>query len=228
MLETVLILPLVFLLLLLLFYFGRGMVREQHAKVANRYEAWRTVSEAPGAHPAAPDLNDDAPDSGPEWNQVFFGGHAANVHMSHRRVALPLARGAAVSHATSRSVDAGQTLASYFANLPAAMQVDIGVEHPASGNILSRYDRSISHRHIRQHNDWMAANGVRLLERQQPPIAIWLGGGSQARISHLVSNQFYGSFDASMASLQTSSNRYAGMVRGLYRASPGYQGPILP
>src|SRR5690349_531911 len=41
--ETVLVLPVLFVIFVLVIYMGRGLVRAQRGQVLDRYEAWRAV-----------------------------------------------------------------------------------------------------------------------------------------------------------------------------------------
>ena len=73
MTEMVLIIPLLAVIIALLFYFGRLVVRVHHASLTARYETWRQADDAPG-----PSSNDDTGHL--ELNRAFFNGNASEMH----------------------------------------------------------------------------------------------------------------------------------------------------
>ena len=90
--ETVLVLPIILAFLIMLLYFGRGIVRLQQARVMDRYEAWRKAAHVNiVVAQAETDYYRDGPAGtrlGPaglqstdntQLNQTFFGGHAASI-----------------------------------------------------------------------------------------------------------------------------------------------------
>lgn len=72
MTEMVLVIPLLAIVIALLFYFGRLVVRVHHASLMARYETWRHADAAPG-----PSSNDDLQHI--ELNGAFFNGNASEV-----------------------------------------------------------------------------------------------------------------------------------------------------
>jgi hypothetical protein len=88
MAEFVLIIPLIVMLLALLLYLGRLVVRVHHASVMARYEVWRQVNDAPGPHSEGP-AGEVSSDQQVLLNETFFGGKASQIVQSHNNGGFP-------------------------------------------------------------------------------------------------------------------------------------------
>lgn len=210
MIEMVLILPLLFVVLSLLIYLGRGVVRVQRAMVMDRYEAWHQAAHAPG-----PGI--DNPVDSPHLNQLFYGDNADEIvgdvdgGFSDRAVdqlfALAYAQSASTGALAQRHVNGSDT----------GLNVAFRVEHTTGNQLWQRFDGPIRHDHTRIGHDWAYVNGWN---------SSWerVGPYSQGLLEP-VRDVFLSDFDASLAQVAITDNDLAAHVRSMYLAEPGYVGP---
>jgi hypothetical protein len=220
--EMVLVVPLLVVVLALLTYFGRGMVRVQHASVMDRYELWRQIGGASdGGNPWGPHAaNNDYE----QLNQTFFGGNASTIAAGDNAPAFPDdAQQEMIERAGAYSPDGQNMLRRLFDNLPGGGSISLSTTHDNRVKLFEPFEGPINHAHTRIGNDWRFVNGqARQTDESWVP--------SDPRVTHnlLVVSEFFSEFDQQMESMGQAGNRYASMLRGLYRAQPGYAGPDVP
>jgi hypothetical protein len=148
MIETVLVLPLLLLITALVFFFGRGLVRAQHAQVMAGYGAWRTAAEAP-------DPSTDA-----QLNTVFFADHADEVASVAWGEALADAPDLLTTAAGNRTPDAQLLAQEVFERLPGPACARYKTTHRNSVPLFERFSGPLRLSHTRPGNDWRYANGM--------------------------------------------------------------------
>lgn len=222
--EMVLVLPLLMLILALLIFFGRGVVRGQHAQVMDRYEAWRSVSAAPG--PAAQGATDN-----PQLNQLFFGANAESIEYDLSSYFPGLAgdeltRAAAAVNAPNE-YHLSELVETSLRYNDRGRTVTFNTQHANRRRVWERFDQPTRHRHTRLGNDWAHVNGWNADADQQG-----LGGTANWRrtgpygpnVLPPLRDIFYPDFDADLANV---GNPLADAIRGLYLSRPGYAGPTV-
>ncbi len=242
MMELVLILPMIMLVLALLFFFGKVMVRTQQAQVMSRYEVWRDVANAPG-----PSSGSDA-NQHPQLNNTFFDGQAASLQWYHhggwypREVRMEL-----VELAAQYSSEAEETAQSLMF-VPFAE----GARQPHGHHegFIVDYDtgvplwRTLSSEFRRQF--WMMNNDWRHTIDWRASADQWINGVSinvRYRIGRSMRDVYFSEFDEELDNIdgdydpeyadypegpqQYSNNILAGFIRSFYLSDPSYRGPIV-
>lgn len=216
MTEMILVLPVLMLVLALVFYFGRAMVRVQRAVVMDRYETWRRVADAPGP------LAFDGDDQNRQLNTAFFAGNASSIHGS---VSDHLSRepSEALYEASAKySSDTSLLVEQSHDSFVNGMTVRFNTHHQETIPLWAALNRSINHSHTRIQNDWRFVNGW----DHQGPDAKPAGNGPSMLPE--VRDVFLLGLDDSLQAFQSNSgNHLAGSVRRLYLERGGYCGPTL-
>ena len=228
--EMVLVLPLLLVIVALLVFFGRGVVRVQHAQVMDRYEAWRQAAASPG--PAA-----QAPDDNPQLNQLFFGDNAASIEYAGNDYFPGLAVDRLIDAAITRNVPDHYQLpelveAATAGNAP-GRTVTFTTTHSNSVPLWERFNRPTRHRHTRIGNDWAHVNGWTAppgSAQDNPVSGQWLGGSADWRragpygpnVLPPIRDVFFPEFDADLANV---GNPLAEAIRSMYLSQNGYSGP---
>ncbi len=248
MMEFVLIIPLVMIILALLFYMGRLVVRVHHASVMARYETWRQVAQGPG-----PSSND--PLGHPQLNEAFFGGNASTIRHAVDDGAFPEEPYQDLITAASTQSSDARTLADALVyHSGGNMRNSHGHRegfHVMHDNTIDTWDRLIAvtgsdvenperspltRRHVRIGTDWPYTNDWRASDTQwrdtwgvdPHPLrarrdAFWLPWDLALDgvdgASHL---EYYNSRS------EVPGESLAGLVRGLYLYAPEYRGPVSP
>jgi len=216
MVETVMILPMIALVLLMLLYFGRGVVRVQRAQVMDRYEAWHGVAAAPG--PGADNATNNA-----QMNQLFMGDRAETIEYYQNGAFPSEAADRLVSYAFALSDATGNLVARQFSRGQHGRTVHFSTDHPPGNVIVEQYEGQILHGHTRLGNDWAYVNGWNVQSDDDLSFGRWERAGPYGP-SIMASSRdvFYSEFDESLAALDTPM---ANSVRNIYLAQPGYIGP---
>lgn len=211
MIELVLVLPLLFVLLTLMFFFGRELVRMQHADSMNRYESWRQAEHATG--PGG---------GGDELNVLFFLGEARDVSLASRSWFPPEPGQMVRTAAGQRSADAERLVDEMLVTLPGGRQVRTTTEHADSLRVWEELQGPIREQHVRLANHWRFVNGIE-----------WDAGSEQWRaaepgVTHdrLVEELFL--YDGLSRPLEATDTQLARTLRNLYLHVPGYSGPEVP
>lgn len=167
MAEMVLAIPFILLILTLLIFFGRGMVRVQHTQVVDRYEAWRINANVsyhePGVpHPAIPrPPYADTSTGSAMLNTTFFADHASEI-LVHGSNNLPgEALGLLIGQTAAFSGDAGAVASNVYYSLPSGLSYNVTVRHPHTLRIWQVFGTDIIHSHTLATQDWRYINGWR-------------------------------------------------------------------
>jgi hypothetical protein len=221
MTELVLVLPLILVLLSLLFYFGRGFVRMQHAGGMERYEAFRRAEHAPGPRGFT------TPRDNPQLDEVFFGGGASSISLRVDRAFPPEASDALITAASRYDENARRYGQELFAQLPAGVRVRFETEHAETNDFWRRFAGPIRHEYTRIGNDWRFVNGVRLVD-DADGAGVWRPGGAGVSNTRVLRDAFFLEFDERLAAEADRGTGLAETIRRFYLHQPGYAGPDLP
>lgn len=231
MTEMVLVVPFFLIVISLLFYLGRGLIRVQHTQVVDRYEAWRAASGAP--EPAANNTNNNT-----LLNQTFYSNkavtmefdeHNVRVHEADDQFALTVesdprltAEGAKLAHEIN-----SRNAAWFFAHVKS--------EHDMSASIWDKLDGPMYHTHIRMGHDWSFATLWRL---DPDPDIGWTSAGGGGRVETSIRETYFEPLEDALTNLVPSANdptpqdttpkpQLANRIKGLYVSSPHYRGPTV-
>lgn len=168
MTETVLVLPLIFFILALLFFFGQAMTRWQRSSVTDRYEAWRQTQYAPGPGAEFAKRGFDF-GSADQLNQAFFGDNADRLDIADRSgrinidepidtVAEEVARTAAPNDVPDYDpASAEQLVRELHRRTPAWWRIDLSTEHTSDVPLYERFAGPVRHQSTRIDGDWSFA-----------------------------------------------------------------------
>ena len=215
MTEMILVLPFLMLILAMVFYFGRGVVRIQRTQSMGRYEVWRSTARAPG-----PRYSEPGGPHGPLLNDTFFAGNAKSIGRSHWHDWFPDdAAHELEDEAQNFSSDTGELVEESHEAFPNGRTLRLSTKHDESVPLWKQFNRSIQHRHTRLDHEWKFANN-------------WSGSGPNARQSGggtwmlpEVRDVFMMDLDEPLEQLQNGGNYLAGNIRGIYTRRPHYRGP---
>jgi hypothetical protein len=254
MTETVLVLPLVFVVLALLFFFGRGMTRVQRANVSDRYEAWRQAQYA-----SAPGVSFDKHNrnfgTGGMLDDTFFGGNADALDVAERagrvNVSEPLeilaeeitaiaGSGAPTGYEPSSAEDYVRAL---HRRAPAWWRIDLSTQHRTDVPLYSRFADTVHHQHTVIDGDWAFVYWMEQEHRgEREPIHrvlvddVYLGTPSNDAdgLVDLYNYRpfaavglyytYYEDLDEPLEALEAQENSLAGSVRNIYMLVPDYIG----
>lgn len=223
--EMVLAMPLLILILFLLFYFGRGMVRVQRAQVADRYQAWFEVGRAPG------------PGGGGvpgQLNQMFFANNAESLVIDQADQFPADGMEQLVEDVAGVDSDAALLAERLGASLPSGRLVRLEAVHGETVPVWRQFEGPIRHAHIRIEHEWRFVNGWRResqLESQPwPSHGGWYPGGALASLLSPLRRTFFSEFDDGLAELDPDgpAGDMVRMIEGLYAQEPSYAGPSVP
>ena len=243
MTETVLVLPMLMLILSLIFYFGRVVVRTQHASVMARYETWRDVADAPGPQPTT-----DA-ENHPQLNSAFFADQAQSLqrHINDRAFptdTLDEVIGLAQSHSADAQLAAESILyrpPSDTPRLPHGHREGFTTQYDTNIPLWRRIDGPFQRRHVLMNNDWRYVIDWRACADGWPSSAT--GAGMRPHHARGVRDAFFADLDTALDAVdgdtdpeygdyddgpqQFDGQILAGFIRSLYLHEPAYRGPIV-
>lgn len=258
MMETVLVLPLIFVILALLFFFGQSMTRLQRSSVTDRYEAWRQTQYAPG--PGA-EFAKQYPDFGiaDPLNEVFFAGNASSLDVEDRSgridIAEPTDLVADAATQIALTLDypayspdvAGELVRERHDRSPAWWRVDLATEHTSSVQFYQRFAGPVRHQHTVVDGDWSYGSWIEQVHRGDRSIlaetleddVYFIGdrGDLTPDLDNLkphgvagVYETFYADFDSVLEQMdEQGDNPIAHSIRLIYLNTGGYRGPqVLP
>lgn len=221
MVETVFLLPFVFLIILLLIFLGWQFRRMAQLTNMDRYAVWEQVT--PGS--PGPDIQRlEREDRNPRLNQAFFGltsDQADQVDELFRNDGyMPQA------HEDLRAQLSDETF-SYFDHFithnPRAIRERFVARHPHISETITEMGIDQDMRngigHSRLNGDWRYVNGIRRTSNGWQPGDYRVTPGSSLR------EVFFAEFDDNIERYDNESNPLAGAIRDFYRAYPGYRGP---
>jgi len=256
--ETVLVLPLIFVILALLFFFGQSMTRLQRSSVTDRYEAWRQTQYAPGPGAEFGKLPCEFGDAD-LLNQAFFASNASDLSVASRagrvNVSEPtdIVADAATGIAPPSDIPAydpvvaGEMVEQRHLRSPAWWRVDLATEHTSSVPFYQRFAGAIKHQHTIIDGDWSYGSWIEQINRGDREIlaetleddVYFIGdrGDILPDLDNLrphgvmgVYEAFYDDFDSVLEQMdEQSDNPIAHSIRMIYLNTGGYRGPqVLP
>lgn len=254
MMETVLVLPLVFVVLALLFFFGQAMTRLQRSSVTDRYEAWRQTQYAPGPGAEFGKYPAEFGDAN-LLDEAFFAGNASDLSIADRtgriRVTEPMQLIADAATNTAFPSDtpaydpqaAGDLADARHARSPAWWRVDLATEHTSDVPFYQRFAGPVHHQHTVIDGDWSYGSWIEQAhrgERDELEDALdndvhFIGdrGDPHPDLDELhvhgiagVYETFFTDFDPALREIhEENDNPIAGSIRFIYLRSNGYRGP---
>lgn len=255
MTETVLVLPLIFVVLALLFFFGQAMTRWQRSSVTDRYEAWRQAQYAPG-----PGLSFDKDSfsfgSAGLLNDAFFAGNADSLDVGDRAgrvniqeptdlIAEEASSIASVNHPTTYDpASAEDYVRALYLRSPAWWRIDLSTEHESDVPLYQRYAGAVRHQHTVIDGDWTFAFWVEQEKRgvrsDIDPVLnddVYLDNLDRDHDGLVdlydyrpyalkgIYYTYYEDLDQPIEALEEQDNPLASAVRGIYMNLPDYVGP---
>lgn len=176
MTETVLVLPLIFVVLALLFFFGQAMTRWQRSSVTDRYEAWRQAQYAPG--PGAEFAKNPSEFGDADLlNQAFFADNADTLDVAGRsgRVTVTDITDTIAEETTATApplndplyqpTTAGDMVRSQMQRLPAWWRIDLATEHLSDVPLYQRFAGAVHHQSTVIDGDWAYGSWIEQLYR---------------------------------------------------------------
>lgn len=257
MTETVLVLPLIFFILGLLFFFGQAMTRWQRSSVTDRYEAWRQTQygQGPGAEFAKRGFDFG---SAGQLNQIFFGDNADRLEVADRsgriNIEEPVDIIAEAAHlaATPTTVpayepaSAEELVRELHSRTPAWWRVDLSTEHISDVPLYQRFAGPVRHQSTRIDGDWSFATWIEQEHRGDPEDVDrvlhddvrFTGDDNDSdglRDLHELRPQalfgiyytYYEGADEPLESLADQGNPLAQGIRNIYLSLPTYVGPTI-
>ena len=258
MTETVLVLPLIFVVLALLFFFGQAMTRWQRSSVTDRYEAWRQAQYAPGPGVS---FEKDSRDFGDAelLNETFFAGNADTLEVAdragriHVKEPIDMIAEQALSIASAYPAQGYDPAAAedYVRDLslrsPAWWRIDLSTEHTSTVPFYQQFAGPVKHQSTVIDGDWTFAFWLEQANR-----------GVRSKVNDILTNDvyltvaadhdgnrdlynyrpysmnglyytYYEDLDRPILALQEQDNELASAIRGIYMNMPDYIGPqVLP
>lgn len=241
MFEMVLIMPFLLVILSLIFFFGRLMVRAQHVQVMSRYETWRDVINAPGPAPQG----ENGSTSYGQMNDTFFGYQAASMsHIVNNNNFPDDTYEDLIDQAANASEDAGNLARAILYRPPGdeprmshghreGFRVSYSTEVPLWREMEGPIDR----RHVRIGHEWHFSHDWTAGPDQ------WKGNAQPPHYLRALRDTFLKDFDEFLDGLdgdtdpeygdsgdgtQAATNQVlASFLRTLYLHEPAYRGPIV-
>jgi len=233
MMETVLIMPIIFLLLLFLLYYGLSLAQLQRASVQDRYEAWRMVHYGYGPRASGLDMTTHpAYDGTGQINNTFWAGNAdAITHGTNTRFPEDT-RQRMLDEARRASADSGNYAEHLlYRELRHGRRVWFATteEHDSAYLQGDVYNSPVQHAHARIGTEWKYMDGLWLRDdgqwvylqpyhRSDPDLAR-LGPENNGDAVRFV---FLLDLDDPM---RQATGSIADVVRTYYRRFPQYVGP---
>lgn len=255
MTETVLVLPLIFVVLALLFFFGQAMTRLQRSSVTDRYEAWRQAQYAP-APGVSFDKDSRSFGSADLLNEAFFAGNADRLDVADRAGRINVQEPidliaeetlAIASEIVTQGYDplkAEDLVRELHLRSPAWWRIDLATEHESSVPLYQRFAGAVHHQHTVIDGDWTFAFWVeqehRGVRSEIHPVL-----NDDVYLDDLIRDHdgladlydyrpyalkgiyyaFYEDLDQPIETLEAQGNPLASAVRGIYMNLPDYVGP---
>ena len=215
--EMVLALPFFFIILSLVLFLGRAVLRLQESHVADRYEAWREAAIAPG--PAGDATGTD------QLNTAFFRGQTESIDYQGDEYYPQDAMQALVGSIGAKSNDANSLINDVVGAgiLDQGRHVVLTTHYSETNAIWSKLNQPISHGHVRIGTDWKFANGWQTLASGLTIPSCSPG----THVDPSVNAVFVKKLDSVIggAAKTSSSPQMASMIQHLYTDIPAYSGP---
>lgn len=221
MIETVFSLLFIIPILFLIFFFGKGIVKVQHAQVVDRYVAWQIVPGGPG--PSADPDNQNV-----LLNKAFFDGKAQSITYDAITV-LPQgddtnASPTALTNAGQLvSNDTGTLMSKAFEEFPSILRATFTTSLPSEIAFWEQFDRPITHMHQRIDNEWKFVNSW-----TKKADGTWVESGDGPWMLYPVRDALLLDIESQLKILENMGDPLGTMMRSVYSAKPGYAGPTVP
>lgn len=244
--EMVLVLPLILFVLVMLLFFGRGMVRVQHALVMDRYATWRQVYASPG--PAwTLEQGTDA------YNQTFFGGKAQSIGRDLSDE-LPNDAERELSQLIGDVHPEAQIMVDeVHETLPGGLTTRFRTLHANTQKVYEPFVRPVRHAHTRLAGDWKFVNSFRDMTdrgwrdfendpvthawppenavmgqwQPWPSHGAWWPRGLPVSLLLAVREALFDDLDTALENIQNNDNPLAAELRNVLVREPGYGGPTV-
>ena len=244
MMELCLVMPLLFLLLSFLFFFGRALMRVQFAKVADRYVAWEQAS---GRAPAI--IGNDAL-TGTRVGEAFYApapyfdanaGPSITAAVNADSTDFPADAANDLTQACQTlqtlSPGASDVATQVVADFPNGISVNLDTTYTSSIKWWQLLEQPIKHTHVRPGNDWKFVNqflsnpantnyvtatnpqGWSQVGSSRGP---WMLGSSKGANPGPVNQTFFTDLDGKLSDI---NNPVANYLLSIYSGKPGYAGP---
>jgi|GEM_PF-5255249 Flp pilus assembly protein TadG len=221
MFETVMVLPLVFVILGLVFFFGYAFQREQQQRILARYDAARVANRATPAPPQVP-AGLEHPDA---MNELFFRNQAQFVDIDWETYRSP-AGDALAGLAYQRSTATGELATDLFNNSPRGTRVKLKVDFTSSIRLPESVSGPMLRRSVHPGPAWAYTDSIRENEE-----GLWVyhrPSHHYMRVERRIRNVFYSDFDRQLDNFTEPATRMVSLIRGmLYAYEPGYRGPTV-
>ncbi|MEM1355977.1 MAG: hypothetical protein AAGH88_13975 [Planctomycetota bacterium] len=221
MVETVLIMPVLFVVFVLIFYLGWNIRRLEKTTQMDRYEAWRA------AMPGSPGPGHSHENGHEQMNDAFFTQDTSDTAT---RIGLNASIGRSQYEAhdlllTQLTEEDFAYYQDFIDTHPATVYARFEATHEPFSPMLTELGMSESTRNgtgFRVRNgDWRFADGIRFSSSRQE----WEPGNRRITPNPALRNVFYAQFDEELDPLVGNQNPLADATQSLYLSYPGYIGP---
>ena len=212
MMEMCFALPFLFLVISLVFYFGRGLTRVQNAQIMDRYEAWRLAGGGPG------------PDGRTQYmNEAFFARKATSLEHTVTTYFPPDAGNDLIAATAGFSGDTQNLVTLALGQFPTGQTVQFTTTFDSSIRLWKNFERPVVHGHTVLDNDWKFATAW------VKPKDQWVQAfrANDPWMLLPVRDQFFMDLDNSLTNLVTQGNGLAQFLQSLYTERPNYVGPTI-
>ncbi len=222
MMETVMILPLVFVILGLVYFFGTAHQREQQQRILARYDVARVANRAT---PAAPEVPVSLQDQQPALNELFFRNRATFTHIDWEGYTSPA--GTTLGQWAYQTSNATGELATHlFRHAPRGTRIKLQADYTSNINLPEAVDGPVLRRSVHPGPSWAFTDSIR--QDAEGQWAYHLPSHHHHRVEARVRDVFYDSFDRQLDNYSEPASRMVSLVRGmLYAYHPGYRGPTV-
>ncbi len=257
MTETVLVLPLIFVVLALLFFFGQAMTRWQRSSVTDRYEVWRQAQYAPGPGVTFEKHSRSFGD-GVLLDEAFFAGNTHRLDVAGRAGRINVQQPTdliaeetqAIASSSSRQGYDPTSAEDYVRELhlrtPAWWRIDLATEHTSTVQFYQRFAGAVRHQSTVIDGDWTFAfwleqehRGVRSEVHDVLEDVHLVSAPDSDNHRDLYDYRpysingiyptYYSDIDAVLLDMEQQDNPLARAIRGIYMMTPDYLGPqVLP
>lgn len=231
MLETVLVLPLIFVILGLVFWFGNAFEKEQQQRILARYDVARVSNMAT---PLAPETPAGLDGQRGAMTELYFDNRAEIVSVDWDGYASPAA-GYLAGIAANQSTPTGDLASRIFGGARHGTKIKLLVEQEHNGSILEAVSGPLRRRSVHPGPSWAYADAMRQ-ENESPRVAnppltanwVYHRHGGYLRADSRVRDVFYPDFDRQLSDFPEPATRMVSLIRGmLYAHQPGYGGPTV-
>lgn len=232
MLETVLVLPLVFMILGLIFFFGSAFEREQQQRILARYDVTRVANQAT---PLAPASVIGLDDQQPALNELFFDGRGDFVSVTRNAVLGSGAYGMIDDvRFISPTPAPGDVLELIVNRAQRGNRLKLVTDFTRTNRIFDAINGPTTHYSVHMGPSWAYADAMQETADGNlinPPLtASWVYARGKRPLSAETSIRdiFYADFNRQLDNFGEPATRMVRLIRGmLYANQPGYRGPTV-